>query len=372
MNKFNKVKWDSYYANKEIKNFGNDIIDSLNDDLNYDYKRVDKIKGYYHITNKNIYNTFTFKNNSKKQISDMYIKVFYNDYGDDILSKIMDFHIVTTFGNNIFSSMDISINLFFSSLMGKEIIEKEDGILFPVIILNFFNKERFPLNKLVYHDVKITILNGISNKMELYYEYEYADINMDISVMWDSIISKCRKLTLDGTHCKKSSIYLNMKLVVKFIFFEFYSKIELFGTPILNEVKLYLDDLPPIIFRSELDEIMRFDIHGKTLYGISLSPEYRTQEDLKYIMNQKTCELEQTHELKKYLDQKYRISVQTEKDFIKDDIFFQQNGINFSKVDRQFITFNIDCDCNDMDIKITYLNANRIIMTSGMVGFKYC
>ena len=46
----------------------------------------------------------------------------------------------------------------------------------------------------------------------------------------------------------------------------------------------------------------------------------------------------------------------------------QQEGINFYEVNKQLITFNIDYDCNDIIVQITYLTSNRLVIRRTMIS----
>jgi hypothetical protein len=105
----------------------------------------------------------------------------------------------------------------------------------------------------------------------------------------------------------------------------------------IKQIKLSLNGAKPIIWDNDEGEIMKFRICGQCIYAISLSPEFKSKKNIKKIFLGEECGY----------------------------------GINFSRIDNSFLSFDLYESISYTDVHISTFNVNIMRYMSGMCGKAY-
>lgn len=268
-------------------------------------------------------------------IWDLYLNIEYTDLSENMVEYLLDHDFELSImmrcpglhGDPRFGiiTIPLKINLFFANLANKKIYI-EDGMIKIPIIIDYFMGGKFPIHRCdkEYYDRSKADFTFYSN-----YGAHIPDANISLTykLTKDKRIEQGISETLSTLntcpirryigHTKKLDLLL--RGIVKFIIFEFsaYQNEQLVEPVYVNKVKLYLNGQKPIVYKNSLGEIIYFSIYGKNIYGIPLSPQFKTLGLTKHFLQNKSRS-------KKMFDY----------------------GINMDRIDNAQIQFDIDSNIN--------------------------
>jgi hypothetical protein len=195
----------------------------------------------------------------------------------DILEKM---HIRLLIGGMTIISLSMIINLFFAKMLKIDIVEENDVIIYPIVIMsmcgNYFN-----LNYLKYHDVELEFSFDLNNNfiIEKLMVHAHKDlINKNTHNMRENIVVQTQ-FGLYDTPQNEVGIYHS----INYLLFE-NSKNSLEDG--VEEVKLVLNNGSEIKF--DYEDISVFNIMGREYYGVSLCPELSNRKGLRRFLKGKS------------------------------------------------------------------------------------
>ena len=344
-----KNKWEATYLNNIDKNLEINDLNSLKKDLDYSKSwDVDIIKPEK-------INTITHRfkiNNNKEKIWDIWLIIHNNNDCEDpeFNFKLRNITISISFGGQgILTTIKMVNNLFLASLLNKKVIYEDDKILVPIVLLDLMYPKKFPLYLLHCHTLEIEIGSLFKRtNMELKYNWcQSKNKKKGITPRLTSSLSDGFEFNI--LQISENSFFYNHPDKVKIesyrptqlLLFEIFDFDEIStNDAVLQKVKLYLNGQKPIVFSSDMGEIIKFNILDRVIYAMSLCSKFRYKEDIKRLFFRDTGK------------------------------FSLPEGINFSGIEKKEISFEFDMPFKG-SVKISYLNTNLLRVMYGMAGLAY-
>jgi len=256
--------------------------------------------------------------------------VNFSEFFDMIIDSKIEIH----GGGSLITEMSMIHNLFIAKLMGKELIENHDSVDIPIISLEMLIPNGFPLYLLGYHDVCIILVyeNRIMRINTITFDYEESRSD---GIGREFICMTCASI---AAMVRSDSTVINPRLnhPSKMLLFEFFGyKVD---EPILESITLYLCGFP-IEYHIDDGTIICSEFNGRKIYGLSLTHEFRTEDDMiKFFCSKRP---------------------------------YRMLGINFSRVDNLTIKFKFDREYDGLIVGISNIHSNRLRFMSGMLGLAY-
>lgn len=328
----NPSKYKPKIKRNDLVNYENDLRKSLNQtellDINTETIEM-KIESTV-INNKFIF----YIPYDKVEIIDMYIKIYPNNPGCDFYD-ILDNCIINNFfeikvGGGIILSMSLQQIILLSKYLSLDVSYEDNSINIPIPFKQFFFSKYFPLYKMEYMNLQILIrLNDISNAQLIYNVKKPKSMKI-----YELYVNNIIHFNIQESCARKFK--LNTRLIGKMILFKIFdSKII---SPVVDKVKLYLNNFSPIIYDSQKNEILEYYVYGTRYYAISLCENLLYKKDIKKILRE---------------DEKYI------------------SGINFSRINDVEIEICGSENLNECRFEIITIVVNRLQFMSGMIGLKY-
>ncbi|ANB50329.1 hypothetical protein [Powai lake megavirus] len=332
INDHNPSRYKPKIKRNDLMNYENDLRKSLNQpellDINTESTEIQLEPT---ITN----DQFVFDiNYDKVEIIDMYIKIYPNNPDcdfNDILNNCNthNFFEIKAGGNTILL-MSLRQIILLAKYLSLNVSYEDNSINIPIPFKQIFFSKNFPLYKTELMNLQILIrLHDISNTQLIYNVKKPKSMKI-----YEFYINNIIHFSVQESCARK--IKLNIRLVGKMILFKIFSS-EI-TPPVVNEVKLYLNNFDPIIYDRQKDEILEYYVYGTKYYGISLCENLLHKKDIKNIFRE---------------DEKY------------------VSGINFSRINDIELEICGSEDLNECRFEITTIIVNRLHFMSGMIGLKY-
>ncbi|AVG45941.1 hypothetical protein [Acanthamoeba polyphaga mimivirus] len=270
----------------------------------------------------------------KVEIMDMYVKIYPNnpdyDFYDILDNCTINNFIEIKTGGSIILSMSLQQIILLAKYLSLDVSYEDNSINIPIPFKQFFFSKNFPLYKMEHMHLQISIkMNDISHTQLIYNTKKPKSIKM-----YEFYVNNIIHLHIQESCTKKFT--LHARLIGKVILFKI-SSLEIIS-PVIDEIKLYLNNFNPIVYDRQRDEILEYYVYGTKYYGISLCENLLCKKDIKKIFreNEKCV-----------------------------------NGINFSRIDDVEIEICGSEDLNVCRFEIVTILVNRLHFASGMVGLKY-
>lgn len=317
-----RKKWDEV----QLKSIDNDYKDLDNWLTNYEEK-TQNCQTMEIISNKIPNNNYCIFN--------IWIKVGIVDFVD-FYDMLINSNIKILGGNgSIITNMSMMNNLFIARLMGKELIEHNDYIEIPIILFEMLIPTGFPLYLLKFHDIEIVLNVGRFNARisKVKFDYQENESKIYTNNLLNFTVLQC--VSNNYILNNESSVY-NPFLInpCKMILFEFYDyEID---EPILQSIVLSICG-HPIEYNID-DSIICSEFDNKKIYCLSLTHEYKTEEDMI-----------------KFFSSKRQYSM---------------IGMNLSNVINKII-FKFDKEYYKLGVTISAIGSNQMRFMGGMFGLAY-
>ena len=337
-----RYKWDEQYLNnidKELDYMDRKILEK---DLNYNNEiyETDIIKS---VCVRSRCHRFRI-NKSKEKIWGVWLIITDNDgYNnpEDINRELLESNISIEIGGSpIISGLNIMYNLLFASFLGKKIIYEDNKIFVPIIALDLMYPNKFPVYMLEFHDFNIAISGTKDPRYNFELKYNWCRSKNKKKLGKLGLLNILQVFSNQESEFY-NKIRLNTNHPTQLLLFEI-SNDQGYNDSILHEINLKLNGQSPIVFRSDMGEIIKFNILGKVIYAISLCSKFKYQEDLKKL-------------------------------FFRDpnDNNELTEGINFSRIDNAVVDFVFDIRVRKQ-ICISSINTNQLKLINGMGGLSFC
>jgi hypothetical protein len=307
----------SYVKNKDWDEF--EFKEPLNDNKNFEETLRDELNIEY-IDTHTIYPELDVCSNASfiipekiGLISDMYFVICIDDFNEDILNLILRKNII--FETN-FDTTKISIeyNLIIAKLLKKEIIESDGYIKIPLVLLDMLFPNKYHINKISKFAVVICIPQKYFRKIYIeydYYEYKNHSSNANnfftlfrhVDIPLDNMFQKSCELIVPFQSSSST-------LICKFIIIDFPKLPENMYIE-LTKIELYINNKYPIVWTT--DDILQIEIHGKVLYLLSATPEFKSTDQSDFLNSMNSgcgiCLSDTNNLFKIYSTEKIRNSV---------------------------------------------------------------
>ncbi|ANB51156.1 hypothetical protein [Powai lake megavirus] len=194
----------------------------------------------------------------KVEIMNMYVKIYPNnpDYDFyDILDNctINNFIEIKTGGNTILS-MSLQQIILLAKYLSLNVSYEDNSINIPIPFKQFFFSKNFPIYKMEYMHLQILIkINDISHTQLVYNTKKPKSIKM-----YEFYVNNIIHLHMQESHTKKFT--LRTRLIGKVILFKI-SNSEIIS-PVVDEIKLYLNNFNPIVYDRQKNEILEYYVYG--------------------------------------------------------------------------------------------------------------
>ncbi|AGF85605.1 hypothetical protein QJ854_gp177 [Moumouvirus goulette] len=334
-----KSKYVPKLQRDNITNYEDDLrklLSRSNDEnlLFNDLEYENKIKDFPDC--QRIYELQFYEPTNKSELVSLNLEIKFKNYNEDILIYMDKIQFVIEIGGNIILKTSLENVIMLSKYLGINITYENDITIIPIPFKQLFFCENFPLYKLKYMTMNIKIYNNSQYINCLSFNYQTKKLfNPDEF----SFLPK-RIIFFQGQQSKyKSHIKLNFNLVCKVIMFSIeYNNERFVQPPQINQIKLYLNNLKPIIYDFNDNEILEYNIFGKKYYAISLCKELVYKKDIK----------------KLFKDEE---NIPT--------------GINFSRLDDVDMSIICNDDITGCLINLATISINEINFSNGMAGLKF-
>ena len=341
MNKMNEteiaefiVKYGSAYNHRYIERKKWDEIQLKS--IDNDYKDLDNWLTNHEEKKKNYQTMEVISNkipNNNYLIFNIWITVGIVDFVDfyDIL---INSNIKIVGGGSIITSMSMMNNLFIARLMEKELIEHNDYIEIPIILFEMLTPNGFPLYLQNFDNIGIVLTVGKFNAYisKVKFDYQENESKINANNFFNFTVLQC--ISNNYILNNESSVYHPFLInPCKMILFEFYNyEID---EPILQSIVLSICG-HPIEYNID-DSIICSEFDNKKIYCLSLTPEYKTEEDMI-----------------KFFSSKRQYSM---------------IGMNLSN-DLKII-FKFDREYYKLGVNISAIGSNQMRFMSGLIGLAY-
>lgn len=299
-------------------------------------------------------NKIKFYDSEKYNIWNVVIRVYITDH-INFMDDLLKHEISLLISGSTVATVPMLHNLFIAKFLHRELIEGPNYVDIPVILPELIYPEKFPLYTLYDGDLTFILeqksnLTGphvYTNVNEVHFDYEQVfkspqinEVGM-ISVVQSNFVGFFKvDQGFSRTHpnCNKSNTIYNLSLhhVCKLLFFEFlYYEVD---EPILESVILYLNE-KPITYSASDGTIINATILDKSIYAISLTPEFMIEDDMHKLFSVKRSVL--------------------------------QKGIDFSRIDNIKIRFEFDQEYPDLYVNVSSVACNLFMNFEGKGGMRY-
>lgn len=336
--RFKRYTERSKWKTLELKNLDKDLQDlntySLNNETKDHNAQTKTLSG----------NKIILPESDKYNIWNVWIKIHITDH-INFLDDLLTYEISLLINGCITSVVPMTHNLFIAQFLNREIIEGPDYVDIPVILLDLFFPEKFPIYTISNSTISFILGHSKLQISEIRFDYEQVfklpdDKPTMVPIFQCNFIGYYRVnqacSNLYPSLNEVDTVYLNIwriNHVCKLLFFEF--KNYEVDEPILESVILYLNGQPITYLASEGMIIRSCFMENKTIYAISLTPEFMVEEDMcKLFVTPRSC---------------------------------IENGINFSRVDNTKIKFEFDQEYPGLCVNISSIACN-LFMTSDKNG----
>ena len=335
-----KENWHNHYIENELKN-------DFNKNSSIKYKSEDINKGKKKV--KGIYNEKEFKYvfqipQEKIKIFNFYLKIKLLNFNQNIneIINLESFIEIIANGNTV-SKNKLEAEILLAKIKGKKIICNDKYIILPLILTDLFCKKKFPIYLLKYSPFNINLCGKkLVTDITLIYNYIYKEkynIDSQKNLLWNILITNQKFYNYLG------SFKINESGPTKMLFFNInlpgILKEENLINPEIYEIRLFLNNLKPIIYNELQGDILKLKLFNKTYFGISLSPNYIYKSDIKKIFDE---------------------------DLISEKSNY---GINFSRIVDTRVEFDSNCPLNEALISTIKIGTNSITFSNGIVFIKY-
>ena len=220
-----------------------------------------------------------------------YLYLTCTDLNIKLSDVLQDSCIEFRIGGSVIITVNMMINLFFAKILKKEIVEEDNIIIIPIVIISMCGNI-FNMNCLQWHDAEIKIsmvnTNAITvNKLVVTMRKEKID-KKDVFKPHQNIITQ-----LQSKICGYGTL-LTFNHIINYLIFDVllgrdvYRRTDVLSTCVIDNDEPYDEvDKVVLIFNDdkkiefEMEDIVKFDILDRTYYGISLCPELSNEKDMK-------------------------------------------------------------------------------------------
>jgi len=286
-------------------------------------------------------------------LSDLVMVIKRSEIGDENINDILSrqIYLKLEIGGFDVMSLDMLMNLFLMKIFNRNIKEYDDYIEIPLILFDFnknnkLTNRKLPLFTLTHHQVQIKI-KGLNKSISS--GFKYCKYKVPLSKVYnnDRLLHSLETFIIETQTLMyiKSDVYkLSFNHPCKIILVKFLNSCndddyydQDYDFDKIKQIKLSLNGAKPIIWDNDEGEIMKFRICGQCIYAISLSPEFKSKKNIKKIFLGEECGY----------------------------------GINFSRIDNSFLSFDLYESISYTDVHISTFNVNIMRYMSGMCGKAY-